>query len=124
MSTPTAAVPTVDCADDSQGNVARSLLGWLALAGPIYLITSVVQGILRPGFSFARHDWSLLANGSYGWIQTLSALNPMTFILEAARGFVAGDPTGGAFAFGIAAALVLLLIPWAVLGLHRAEKTS
>lgn len=59
-----------------------------------------------------------------GWISTIAAVNPMTFILEAGRGFVSGEPVGGVFAFGIATALVLLLVPWALFGLRRAEKAG
>ena len=59
-----------------------------------------------------------------GWISAISAVNPMTFILEAGRGFVLGEPMGATFAFGIGAALVLLLIPWALFGLRSAEKSG
>ncbi len=59
-----------------------------------------------------------------GWISVAASLNPMTFILEAGRGFLFGDPTGGALAFGVAAAAVLLLIPWALFGLRGAERAG
>jgi ABC-2 type transport system permease protein len=59
-----------------------------------------------------------------GWIATIAAVNPMTFILEAGRGFISGEPTGAAFAFGVGVVLVLLLIPWALFGLRRAEKAG
>ncbi len=59
-----------------------------------------------------------------GWISAVAAINPMTFILEAGRGFVSGEPDGGALAFGVAIALVLLLIPWTLFGLRRAEKAG
>ena len=48
--------------------LTRSLLGYGMIAGPFYLVTSVTEGLLRPGFDFTRHDWSLLSNGSYGWV--------------------------------------------------------
>src|SRR5215217_5189152 len=59
-----------------------------------------------------------------GWIAAIAAVNPMTFILEAGRGFISGQPTGAAFAFGIGIALVLLLIPWALFGLRSAERSG
>ncbi len=59
-----------------------------------------------------------------GWLAAVSAVNPMTFILEAGRGFVSGEPAGATFAFGVAAALVLGLIPWALFGLRGAEKAG
>src|ERR1700756_4416206 len=33
------------------GNVTRSLLGYLALAGPLYAVVSLAQALTRPGFS-------------------------------------------------------------------------
>lgn len=59
-----------------------------------------------------------------GWISTVAAVNPMTFVLEAGRGFLSGDPTGGTLAFGVAAATVLVLVPWALFGLRSAEKAG
>jgi ABC-2 type transport system permease protein len=59
-----------------------------------------------------------------GWISTIAAINPLTFVLEAGRGFLSGEPSGGLLAFGIAIATVLLLIPWALFGLRGAEKAG
>lgn len=47
----------------------RSLLGYGAVAGPLYVGVSVGLGLTRDGFDFSRHAWSLLANGPYGWLQ-------------------------------------------------------
>jgi hypothetical protein len=74
MSTPrTAGIPTPPPASCEDGwtptNVTRSLLGWGAVAGPFYVVTSVVQGLTRDGFDFTRHQWSLLENGDLGWVQ-------------------------------------------------------
>ena len=41
-----------------------------------------------------------------GWIHAVARLNPLTFILEAGRGFIQGEPTQVALAFGLAAALL------------------
>lgn len=59
-----------------------------------------------------------------GWIQTIAALNPITAILETGRGFLSGDPTGGALAFGIGLVLILIFLPWAFFGLRRAERAG
>lgn len=59
-----------------------------------------------------------------GWIKTIARLNPFTAILEAARGFLAGDPTNVVQAFAISLALILVLTLWAVFGLRRAEKAG
>jgi hypothetical protein len=49
--------------------VTRSLLGYGVIAGPFYVVVVLVQALIRPGFDLARHDASLLSNGSLGWIQ-------------------------------------------------------
>ena len=59
-----------------------------------------------------------------GWIDTVARLNPFTAILDAARGFLAGDPQNVLPAFAISAALILALSLWAVFGLRQAEKAG
>lgn len=59
-----------------------------------------------------------------GWIETIARLNPFTAILEAARGFLAGDPTNVVQAFAISLTLILALTLWAAYGLRRAEKAG
>jgi ABC-2 type transport system permease protein len=59
-----------------------------------------------------------------GWIHTVAALNPLTRVLESARGFLAGSPTEVALAFATGAALVLLFSWWALRGLRSAEAAG
>ena len=59
-----------------------------------------------------------------GWIETVARLNPFTAILDAARGFLAGDPQNAVPAFAISVALILALSLWAVFGLRQAEKAG
>ncbi|MDG4825597.1 DUF998 domain-containing protein [Asanoa sp. WMMD1127] len=42
------------------------------MAGPLFVGSSVVQGLLRPGFSFTQHPPSALALGAAGWVQTVT----------------------------------------------------
>jgi ABC-2 type transport system permease protein len=63
---------------------------------------------------------SLLA----GWIHAVAVVNPVTRVLEAGRGFVAGSPTEVAAAFGAAVALALAFSVWAVRGLRKAEAAG
>jgi ABC-2 type transport system permease protein len=56
-----------------------------------------------------------------GWISTLANLNPATAILEAVRGFMAGEPDHSALAFACGVGMVALLSVFAVRGLRRAE---
>jgi Protein of unknown function (DUF998) len=53
---------------DPRVAITKSLLGYGILAMPFYVIVSVIEGAIRPGFDFTTHDWSLLANGHLGWI--------------------------------------------------------
>ncbi len=59
-----------------------------------------------------------------GWIHALATVNPITRVLEAGRGLLAGDPTevGIAFAvtFGLAGAFAL----WSLRGLRSAERAG
>jgi hypothetical membrane protein len=50
--------------------VTRSMLGWGAVAGPFYITVSLAQALTRDGFDLSTHSWSLLENGSLGWIQS------------------------------------------------------
>jgi ABC-type polysaccharide/polyol phosphate export permease len=59
-----------------------------------------------------------------GWIHGVATINPMTRVIEAGRGFVAGTPTEVLAAFAAAAALGLLFSIWAFRGLRRAEAAG
>jgi ABC-2 type transport system permease protein len=59
-----------------------------------------------------------------GWIHAVARLNPLTFLLEAGRGFIQGEPTQVGAAFAVAACLVLLFGVWAVRGLRAAERVG
>ncbi|MGZ4280530.1 MAG: ABC transporter permease [Gaiellaceae bacterium] len=59
-----------------------------------------------------------------GWIHSVAVVNPMTRILEAGRGFVAGTPTQVLAAFTIAAALGFVFLLWAIRGLRSAEAAG
>jgi hypothetical membrane protein len=94
--------------------VTRSRLGYGVVVGPFYLLLGVAQGLLRPGFSFARHPLSVLANGDYGWVQTTNfALSGLMVIAAAigmarvvGRGARATSWTLAAFGAGVALAAI------------------
>lgn len=52
----------------------RSLLACGVAAGPFYVVVSLAQALTREGFDPTRHAWSMLANGSLGWIQTTNLI--------------------------------------------------
>jgi ABC-2 type transport system permease protein len=59
-----------------------------------------------------------------GWIETVSEFNPMTAIIEAGRGLMAGEPFHVALAFAAAAGLAAVLFVFARTGLRRAEAAG
>jgi ABC-2 type transport system permease protein len=59
-----------------------------------------------------------------GWIHGVATVNPLTRVLEAGRGFLAGTPTEVGVAFLAAAGLAFLLFFWAVRGLRKAEAAG
>jgi ABC-2 type transport system permease protein len=59
-----------------------------------------------------------------GWIHAVARANPVTYLLATGRGFLAGDPTHVALAFGLAVALCAVFSLWALRGLRRAEAAG
>jgi ABC-2 type transport system permease protein len=59
-----------------------------------------------------------------GWIHGVATVNPLTYLLETGRGFVAGDAPHIAGAFAIAIGLGLLFWVWAFRGLRNAEAAG
>ena len=59
-----------------------------------------------------------------GWIHGVASVNPVTHLLEAGRGLIAGSPTGVALAFGVAGVSILAFAVWTLFGLRRAEAAG
>jgi ABC-2 type transport system permease protein len=59
-----------------------------------------------------------------GWIHAVATGNPITQLLEADRGLLAGQPSHVGTAYLVAAGLILLLSGWAVLNLRHAEDSG
>jgi ABC-type multidrug transport system permease subunit len=59
-----------------------------------------------------------------GWIHAVASVNPVTALLEAGRGFIAGEPAVVAGAFAAAIILAGLLTLWAWGGLRSAEAAG
>ncbi|QWF83237.1 DUF998 domain-containing protein [Amycolatopsis sp. CA-230715] len=76
------AAPTCDPAT----RVTRSLLGYGIIAGPFYVVVSLVQALTRPGFDLTRHEWSLLATGPSGWIQVVNVVMSGLMVVAGAAG--------------------------------------
>lgn len=71
---------------DPAARVTRSLLGYGVIAGPFYVVVSLVQALTRPGFDLTRHEWSLLATGPYGWIQIVNLVLSGLMVVAGAVG--------------------------------------
>jgi ABC-2 type transport system permease protein len=59
-----------------------------------------------------------------GWIHAIAVVNPVTRVVEAGRGFLAGTPTEVAAAFAAAVLLAAAFAWWALRGLHKAEAAG
>jgi ABC-2 type transport system permease protein len=59
-----------------------------------------------------------------GWIHGVATVNPLTRVLEAVRGLLAGEPTQVGLAFGTALVLVIGFSLWAFRGLRSAERAG
>lgn len=71
----------------AEERVTRSLLGYGVLAGPFYVLVSLTQALVRDGFDVTRHDWSLLANGTGGWVQVANLVLTGLMVVAAAVGY-------------------------------------
>jgi ABC-2 type transport system permease protein len=59
-----------------------------------------------------------------GWVQAVASVNPITLVLEAERGFLAGDPVRVLPAFAVTALIVAITVLWARTGLSSAERAA
>lgn len=60
----------------------------------------------------------------HGWIESVAAVNPLTFVIESGRSFIAGVPEEVALAFGLGALAAAVLAVWSLTGLRSAEKAG
>jgi ABC-2 type transport system permease protein len=59
-----------------------------------------------------------------GWIHSIAVVNPLTRVIEAGRGFMAGSPTEVGIAFAAALGLALAFSLWALRGLRNAQAAG
>jgi ABC-2 type transport system permease protein len=83
-------------------------------AGPAMMLPILLPMFFAPSL--------LPRNLLTGWLHTITDFNPLTALLEAGRGLLAGHPVSVALAFGILGGLVALTALWAVSGLRAAER--
>jgi hypothetical protein len=108
----------------SSANVTRSLVGYLAIAGPFYAVVSLVQALTRDGFSLVHDEWSLLAAGHWGWIQAANLILTGAMTLAGAAGFrraVGRSAPGGVWAPRLLAGYGFALIGAGIFGADAAD---
>ena len=101
--------------------VTRTLLTGGVIAGPIYVVTALIQGFTRPGFDLLHHDVSLLSNGNLGWIQITNFLVTgllviagavgMRRVLQGSRGGTWGPLLIGLYGLGLIGAGIFVADP-------------
>src|SRR6478735_1001363 len=95
VASPSATIGSTAC--EPTDRVTKSLLGYGVIAGPFYVAVALAQAVTREGFDLARHQWSLLSNGSHGWIQIANfvvagLITAGIFRADPALGFPVGAP--------------------------------
>lgn len=67
-------------------SLTKALLTCAVVAGPIYILVGLLEGMLRPGFNFTKHDLSTLANGDLGWIHMTMLMLTGALVIAGAVG--------------------------------------
>jgi ABC-type polysaccharide/polyol phosphate export permease len=104
-------------------NVATTLFGAgivlrlrSTAAGALILIPIFMVMFLTPVFT--------VRDQLGGWLETVASVNPLTALLEAGRGFLAGDPVSVAVSFVAGFGLVIAACVWAMLGMRKAAQAA
>jgi Protein of unknown function (DUF998) len=78
----------------ASGDTTRALLSCAVIAGPLYMLVSLVQAFTRTGFDITRHALSLLTNGDLGWLQMVNFIATGLLITAGAVGMRQALHTG------------------------------
>lgn len=62
------------------------------IAGPLFIVSSGVQALTRPGFDLRRHAISMLTLGDQGWMQRATFVTTGLLVLVAAAGIRRARP--------------------------------
>jgi ABC-2 type transport system permease protein len=85
-------------------------------AGALILIPTFMVMFLTPVFT--------VRDQLGGWLETVASVNPLTALLEAGRGFLAGDPVSVAVSFLAGFGLVVAFFVWAMRGMRKAAQAA
>jgi Protein of unknown function (DUF998) len=99
----------------------RALLTGGAVAGPLFIVTGLLQAFTRDGFDLRRHPLSLLSDGDLGWVQIanfvvtgllfIGAAVGMRRVMHPGRGGTWGPLLVGVVGVGLVAAGVFVADP-------------
>ena len=70
-------MPTVaskEAATSQSNNLTELLLRCGLVAGPLFLLTAIIQGLAREGFDLSHQPISFLSLGNLGWLQIVNFL--------------------------------------------------
>ncbi|WP_203996884.1 DUF998 domain-containing protein [Virgisporangium aurantiacum] len=56
------------------------------VGGPLYVVVSLIEVAVRDGFDPSRHAWSMLANGSFGWVHSANLVVSGALVVAGAAG--------------------------------------
>ncbi len=85
-------------------------------AGALILIPIFMVMFLTPVFT--------VRDQLGGWLETVASVNPLTALLEAGRGFLAGDPVSVGLSFLAGFGLVIASCVWAMRGMRKASQAA
>jgi hypothetical membrane protein len=102
--------------------VTKSLFGYGVIAGPFYVLASLIDGATRRGFSFTRDSWSVLSLGPRGWIHiTVFILTGLMVVAAALALRRHLEPKSGRSAWVLLALYGLMLV---LAGVFRPDPTG
>jgi Protein of unknown function (DUF998) len=89
----------LDTANDTRSWSDRPIPGRLLLGGAAagliaFVVTFLVEGVLRPGYRPSRHAISQLSLGPFGWVNSIAVLVAAASLLALAAGLRTALPTG------------------------------
>jgi hypothetical membrane protein len=64
----------------------RALLAAGLVAGPLYVVISLIEVTVRDGFDPSRHPWSMLSAGSFGWVHSTNLMVSGALVVAGAAG--------------------------------------
>ncbi len=101
--------------------ITKAFLAGGVIAGPIYVVTGLIEMLTRPGYDLRRHSLSLMSNGDLGWIHitmliltgllTIAGAVGMRRVLAGSRGGTWGPILVAVYGLGLIGAGIFVADP-------------